>query len=60
MTSAGKERLHNRRVLRHGLHYLRSNYKLQMMLVSFTHAEGATIGRTSCTEDWGFLDANNN
>jgi len=56
MTSAGKERLHNHRVLRHGLHYLRSSYELQMMLVSFTHAEGTTIGPTSCTEGWGFLD----
>ena len=44
-------------VLRHGLHHLHSSCKLQTMLVSFTHAGGTTIGPTSCTEGWGFLDA---
>jgi hypothetical protein len=57
MTSAGKERLFNHCVLRHRLHRLHSSYKLQKMLVSFTHAEGTTIGPTSCIEGWGFLDA---
>jgi hypothetical protein len=57
MTSAGKEGLRNRCVLRHRLHHLDSSYKLQTMLVSFTHAEGTTIRPTSCTESWGFLDA---
>lgn len=57
MTSAGKERLRNYCVGRHGLHHLHSSYKLQKMLVSFTRAEGTTIGPTSCTEGWGFLDA---
>jgi hypothetical protein len=27
------------------------------MLVSFTHAEGNTVGHTSCKEGWAFLDA---
>jgi len=56
-TSASKEGLRNRCVLRHGLRHLHSSYKLQMMLVSFTHAEGTTIWPTSCTENQGFLDA---
>ena len=55
MTSAGKESLRNRCVLRHGLHHLHSSYKLQTMLVSFPMRKVPQLGLRLVQRTGAFL-----